>query len=142
MPLLNPCCRIILMTLRATAISTGVIRVIPMVAVITTENMATHNIGTALEYICKCAAMTRQHFVAEFVQILIAVATEDIRYFQHDRSPDKSQRSDMRLSTVLCTFLTIFCVKWVYIIVLLGFLCPSIPWITLMSTPLSSKWVA
>src|SRR3989339_688168 len=126
-PLLKPCCRIILMTLRATAIAAGVIRVMPMAAFITLENMATHDIGTALEYICKCTMLTRQHFFAEFVQILIAVTAQDIRYFQHDQSPDKSQRSDMRLSTVVCNFVMVFCVKWVYITVLLGLLCPSIP---------------
>ena len=74
------------MTFRTTAISAGVIRVMPMAAFITLKNMAAHNIGTALEYICKCETLTWQHFFAEFVQILISVATEDVRHFQHDHS--------------------------------------------------------
>jgi len=45
--------------------------------------MATHSIGTALEYICKCTVMTRQHFAAELAQILIAVTAQYIRQFEH-----------------------------------------------------------
>jgi hypothetical protein len=83
MPLFKPCCSVIFMTLRATAIPAGVIRVMPMAAFITLENMATHSIGTALEYICKCAALAGQHFLAELLYILIAVAPQDIRHFEH-----------------------------------------------------------
>ena len=67
-------------TLRVTA---GVIRIPQSAAVITFKYMTTHDGCTASEYIFECSSMTGRHSFAELLQILGAVASEDVCHFDH-----------------------------------------------------------
>ncbi len=81
--LLEPGCCVILMTLRTASIATGVIRVVLIATLIALVHMATHDCCTAVQYICKGPMLTRQHLLAEPLQILISVTAQDIRDFEH-----------------------------------------------------------
>jgi len=86
LPPLEPCLSVALVAFRTTAVTTGVIRILQPAAVITFKNMATHGGRTASEYVLERASMTGQHSFAELLQILGAVASEDVCHFDHGGS--------------------------------------------------------
>ena len=86
LPPLEPCLDVALVAFRATAVTTGVIGILQPTAVITFKNMATHGGRTASDYVLECASMTGQHSFAELLQILGAVASEDLCHFDHGGS--------------------------------------------------------
>ncbi len=83
LPRLEPCLGVALVAFRTTAVTTGVICILQPTAVITFKYMATHDGCTASEYVFESASMTWRHSFAELMQILSAVASEDIYYFDH-----------------------------------------------------------
>jgi hypothetical protein len=83
-----------------------------MAAVVTGIEMTAQSRGTAMEYILESATMAGRQLRAVHLQIRIAIATKNICHFQHDRSPDPSQRSAMRSLTARCTACIVLCVKW------------------------------
>ena len=80
---LEPCLVVTLVAFRATAVTTGVIRILQPTAVITFKYMAPHGRCTASEYILECTSMTGRHSLAELLQIPSAVASEDVGHFDH-----------------------------------------------------------
>jgi len=80
---LEPCFSIILVAFRTTAVTTGVIRILKLATVITFKYMATHGRCTASEYVLERSSMTGRHSFAELLQILGAVASEDVGHFDH-----------------------------------------------------------
>jgi hypothetical protein len=80
---LEPCLVAALMAFRATAVTAGVIRIPQPAAVITFEYTTTHDWCTASEYILECSSMIGRHSFAELMQILGAVASEDVGHFDH-----------------------------------------------------------
>ena len=87
MPPLEPCPNVALVAFRATAVATGVIRILLPAAAITLKYTAPHDGCTASEYILECSSMTGRHSFAELMQILSAVASEDICHFDHGGCP-------------------------------------------------------
>ncbi len=83
LPPLEPCLSVALVAFRTTAVTAGVIRILQPAAVITFKYMAPHGVCTASEYVLECTSMTGRHSFAELLQILSAVASEDICYFDH-----------------------------------------------------------
>jgi len=83
LPRLEPCLSGALMAFRATAVTTGVIRILKLAAVITFKYMAPHGKCTASEYVFESSSMAGQHFFAELLQIPGAVTPEYICYFDH-----------------------------------------------------------
>ena len=80
---LEPCLGVALVAFRTTAVTAGVVRILKPAAVITFKYMAPHGVCTASEYVLECTSMTGRHSLAELMQILSAVASEDICYFDH-----------------------------------------------------------
>ena len=83
LPPLEPCLGVALVAFRATAVTTGVIRILLPAAVITFKYMASHGGCTALEYVFERASMTGRHSFAELLQILGAAASEDLCHFDY-----------------------------------------------------------
>jgi len=107
LPPLEPCLDVALVAFRATAVTTGVIRILQPAAVITFKYMAPHGGRTASEYVLECASMTGQHSFAELLQILGAVASEDVCHFDHGSTADQS-----RLMSLLIFVWTSTLVHW------------------------------
>ena len=80
---LEPCLVAALMAFRATAVTAGVIRIPQSAATITFKHTTTHDWCTASEYILECSSMIGRHSFAELLQILGAVASEDVCHFNH-----------------------------------------------------------
>jgi hypothetical protein len=83
LPRLEPCLSIALVAFRTTAVTAGVVRILQPAAVITFKYMAPHGLCTASEYVFESASMTGRHSLAELLQILGAVTSEDICHFDH-----------------------------------------------------------
>lgn len=64
---LEPCFSIILVAFRTTAVTTGVIRILHLAAVITFKYMASHGRCTASEYVLECSSMTGRHSFGELL---------------------------------------------------------------------------
>jgi len=79
----EPCLSVALVAFRTTAVTTGVIRILQLAAVITFKYMAPHGGCTASEYVLERASMTGRHLFAELLQILGAVASKDVCHFDH-----------------------------------------------------------
>jgi len=106
---LEPCLGVALVAFWTTAVTTGVIRILPPAAVIAFKYMAAHGGSTASEYVLERASMTEQHLFAELLEVLRAVASEDVGYFDHGDCPaDQS-----RLMTSLIFAWTSTMVPWV-----------------------------
>jgi hypothetical protein len=84
---LEPCLDVALMAFRATAVTTGVIRILLSATVIAFEYMAPHGGCTASEYVLERSSMTVWHSLAEFLEVLRAVASEDVCDFDHGDCP-------------------------------------------------------
>jgi len=82
----EPCLGVALVAFRTTAVTAGVIGILLPTAVIALEYMASHRGRTASEYVCEGAAMTGGHLIAKLLQVLRAVASQDISYFDHGGS--------------------------------------------------------
>ena len=67
LPPLEPCLSVALMAFRATAVTTRVIRILQLAAVITFKYMAPHGGPAASEYFFESSSMTGQHFFAELL---------------------------------------------------------------------------
>jgi hypothetical protein len=80
---LEPCLSVAIAAFWTTAVTTGMIRILQPATVITFKYMASHGGCTASEYVLECSSMTGRHSFAELLQILGAVASEDVRYFDH-----------------------------------------------------------
>jgi hypothetical protein len=92
-PRAEPCFGLVLVALRTTAVTTGVIRILQPTAVIAFEYMASQRGRTASEYVLERSAMTGWHLIAELMQVLRAVASQDVCYFDHGGCPaDQSCR--------------------------------------------------
>ena len=83
---LEPCLDVTLVTLRATAIATGVVRILLLTTMVALKDMAPQGGRTALEYVLEGASMTGRHSFAELLYILVAVASEDVGHFDHGGS--------------------------------------------------------
>jgi hypothetical protein len=83
LPLVEPCLRVAGVAFRATAVTTRMIRIMLPTAVAALKDMAPHGRGTAAQYLLERPSMARQHLVAERSQILRAVTSKDIGYFDH-----------------------------------------------------------
>jgi hypothetical protein len=88
LPPLEPCLDVAFMTFRATAVTTGVVRILLSTAVIALEYMAPHGGCTASEYILERASMTGWHSLAKLLDVFRAVASEDICHFDHGDCPE------------------------------------------------------
>jgi len=86
LPPLEPCLDVALVAFRATAVTTGVIRILQPAAVITFKYMAPHGGRTASEYVLERTSMTGQHSFDELLQIIGTVASEDVCHFDHGGS--------------------------------------------------------
>ena len=90
---LEPCLNVCLVAFGTATVTTGVIRILLLTAVITFKNMASQGRRTASEYVRKCASVTGRHSLIKFVQILGAVASKDVGHFDHgSASVDQSRR--------------------------------------------------
>jgi hypothetical protein len=112
MSILQPGFRIIPMAFRTTSIPAGMVGVYLVAAVVTGIEMAAQSRRTAMEYILESATMAGRQLLAVLIQIRSAIPTKNICHFQHNGSPDPSQRSVMRLLTARCTACIVLCVKW------------------------------
>jgi hypothetical protein len=83
LPRLEPCLSVALVAFRTTAVTTGVIRILQLATVITFKYMAPHGGPAASEYVLERSSMTGRHSFAELLQILGAVASEDVGHFDH-----------------------------------------------------------
>jgi len=110
--LLQPGLRIVSMAFRTTAIPTGMIGVYLVAAVVTGIEMTAQSRGTAMEDILESATMTGRQLRAVLLQIRLTIAAKNICHFQHDGSPDPSQRSAMRSLMARCAACIVLCVKW------------------------------
>jgi hypothetical protein len=89
----EPCFGFVLVALRTTAVATGVIRILQSAAVIAFEYMAPQRRRTASEYVLERSSMTGWHLIGELAEILRAVASQDVGYFDHGGCPaDQSWR--------------------------------------------------
>jgi hypothetical protein len=92
-PRLEPCFGLVLVALRTTAVTTGVIRILQPTAVIAFEYMASQRGRTASEYVLERSSMTGWHLIAELLEVLRAVTSQDVCHFDHgDCSADQSCR--------------------------------------------------
>jgi len=70
-----------------------VIRILQPAAVIAFEYMAPQRGRTASEYVPERSSMTRWHLIAELLEVLRAVTSQDVGYFDHGGCPaDQSCR--------------------------------------------------
>ena len=106
---LEPCLDVALMAFRATAVTTGVIRILLPTAVIALEYMAPHGGCTASEYVLERSSMTVWHSLAELPEVLRTVASEDVCHFDHGDCP----ADQLRLINSLIFFCTLTIVPWV-----------------------------
>jgi hypothetical protein len=89
----EPCLGFVLVAFGTTAVTTGVIRILQPTTVITFEYMASQRGRTASEYVLERSSMTGGHLIAELLEILGAVALQDICHFDHGGCPtDQSCR--------------------------------------------------
>ena len=108
-PRLEPCFGLVLVALRTTAVTTGVIRILQPATVIAFEYMASQRGRTASEYVPERSSMTGWHSLAKLLQILRAVASEDICHFDHGDCP--ADQSCRMISLIF--FWTFTMVLWV-----------------------------
>jgi hypothetical protein len=87
-PPLEPCLDVALVTFRAAAVTTGVVRILLPTAVIAFEYMAPHGGCTASEYVLERTPMTGWHSLAKLLDVFRAVAPEDICHFDHGDCPE------------------------------------------------------
>jgi len=83
---LEPCLGVALVAFRTTAVTAGVIRILQPAAVIALEYMASQRGRTASEYVLERPSMTGEHPRAKLLEVLGAVASQDISYFDHGGS--------------------------------------------------------
>lgn len=89
---LQPCLGVARVAFRTTAVATRVVRILQPSAVITRKDMASQGGRTASQDILESTAMTRGHPFAERVQVLCAVASQDVGHFEHGNSPADQPR--------------------------------------------------
>jgi hypothetical protein len=93
LPRVEPRLGLVLVALRTTSVTAGVIRILLSAAVIAFEYVASHRGRTTSEYILECTSMTGWHSFTEGVEVLRAVASQDIGNFDHGGCPaDQSCR--------------------------------------------------
>ena len=93
LPRLEPCVGVAFVALRTTAVTTGVIRILQPATVIAFEYMASQRGRTTSEYVPERSSMTGWHSLAKLLQVLRAVASQDVGYFDHGGCPaDQSCR--------------------------------------------------
>ena len=92
LPLLEPRLGVALVAFWATAIATGVIRILSQTTAIALKYMAPHGGSAAPEYVSESPSVAWQHLTAKLPQILGAVASEDFCYFDHDGSSTDQPR--------------------------------------------------
>ena len=108
-PCPEPCIGLVLVALRTTAITTGVIRILQPTAVIAFEYMASQRGRTTSEYVPERSSMTGWHSLAKLLQVLRAVASQDVGYFDHGGCP--ADQSCRMISLIF--FWTFTMVLWV-----------------------------
>jgi hypothetical protein len=92
-----------------TAVTTGVIRILQPTTVVAFEYMASHRGRTASEYVLERSSMAGWHSLAKLLQVLRAVASEDICDFDHGGCP--ADQSCRMISLIF--FWTFTMVLWV-----------------------------